>query len=268
VVLESATASRQHAWIGYQTSAGAVAVQDLRSGHGTYVNGEKIANGEPPIALREGETLRFGEETGAFFRLQRIDADGAVIDSLVKCTMPSEEQILRKENTVQESQEVKCDEFGRVIRADHDNREVKSEEHKRESQNDKRRDERRDERRDDKRPMTWQSSEEQGKKMRFTSEPAPSFKMNKDQKKKLIWGAKKVEEKPGNDNMWAASATQLGNQAKQSKFLRLMGAKSAPKASTEAGNMPGSSQNQLFNNLEQTFVQGRARLGGGRRGLG
>jgi len=106
------------------------------------------------------------------------------------------------------------------------------------------------------------------KRGRFTTDSAVAVpRLAKDEKRKLLWGAKKIETAPANAEAWAGSAAALGDASKQNKFLRMMGVKNAP-IKAEGAADAAQSQDQLFHNLERSFVQGQRRGRGGSLGLG
>jgi pSer/pThr/pTyr-binding forkhead associated (FHA) protein len=56
IILQSATVSRQHAKIKEEN--GEFKVYDLASANGTFINGNKVLD---PVALKDGDVVRFGE---------------------------------------------------------------------------------------------------------------------------------------------------------------------------------------------------------------
>lgn len=69
--LEHASTSRQHAVICFRPDGTAV-VMDLNSAHGTFLDGKRMPK-HTPLMLEEGQEVRFGASTRAFF-LCREDA--------------------------------------------------------------------------------------------------------------------------------------------------------------------------------------------------
>jgi len=85
------------------------------------------------------------------------------------------------------------------------------------------------------------------------------------QKKKALWGNKKKDTSPtkGAAGKWATSVSTLGDDARQAKFMKMMGAKGLgpPKSSSSDENglkLYGKSQKEYEEDLEQQFSSGLA----------
>merc|ERR1712166_371622 len=91
------------------------------------------------------------------------------------------------------------------------------------------------------------------------------------QKRGLLWGSKSSSASApaasGNTHAWQAMSGALGSSDKASKFMRLMGRGAAAKEPVKADKMAANYQQEMFDNMQNTFQKGLQNKGN-KRGLG
>merc|ERR1712086_596048 len=91
------------------------------------------------------------------------------------------------------------------------------------------------------------------------------------QKRGLLWGSKSSSASApaasGNTHAWQAMSGALGSSDKASKFMRLMGMGAAAKEPVKADKMAANYQQEMFDNMQNTFQKGLQNKGN-KRGLG
>jgi len=252
LIVDTPTASRKHAWLGYCTAT-SVAVEDLASAHGTYLNGQRLPKNQK-VSINLGESLRFGTKIGKFFRIHGISDQGEVLPLPTSDTATSLQEDRRSERTSMNGDPL----VAACLSNDRTERQQQGEEW--------------EDRRRQSNPVERSSAADFGppaKRSRFTTGSSVEIpKLHKEEKRQLLWGAKKITSASASQNtqQWASSAGALGDD-RGNKFLRMMGVKDKDVQSAE-GSAVAQQQDHLFNDLERDFYQGRRRLKAGTLGLG